>query len=94
MLEIKLTQPAHIEGYNGAFYRFHTENGTQSASGIWDNWYEAAAVDESGNEYRVVWEISDYEAYNNGHGDCCDWENPAEIYSYTDHKPIKANIVW
>lgn len=92
MLNIKLTEQAHVEGYGGAFYRFHTENGALSASGIWDNWYEAAAVDQNGNEYRIVWEISNHEAFISGDEDCCDWENPAEIYSYTDGKPVEAEI--
>lgn len=94
MRKIKLTENACVEGYEGAFYRFHTENGTLSPCGIWDNWYEASAVDEDGNEYRVVWEISDHEAFNNGDEDCCDWDNPAEIYSYADRKPVEAEIEW
>lgn len=93
-MEIKLKSNPTVEGYEGAFYRFHTENGTLSPCGIWDNWYEAEATDESGNEYRVVWEISNHEAFNNGDEDCCDWDNPAEIYSYSERKAITATIVW
>lgn len=94
MLKIRLTQEAHAEGYKGAFYRLTTNDRKQSACGIWDNWYEASAEDSEGNEYRVVWEISNTEAFNNGDNDCCDWDNPAEIFSYTDGKPIEAEIIW
>ena len=94
MLTIKLTDNAHIEGYEGAFYRLHTDDGKASACGIHGNWYEATATDENGNEYCVVWEISNKEAFNNGDEDCCDWDNPAEIYSYADGKPVEAVIEW
>lgn len=89
MLKITLKENPYVSGYSGAFYRFHTENGSLSATGIWDNWYEAEALDSDGNEYRVVWEISNYEAYNSGDEDCCDWDNPAEIYSYAEGNPLR-----
>lgn len=94
MLKIRLTQDAHVEGYDGAFYRFATEDGKSAATGIWDNWYEANAEDTEGNEYRVVWEISNMDAFNSGDEDCCNWDEPAEIYSYKDNKPVEAEIEW
>lgn len=94
MKNIKLIQGARLEGYDGAFYRYTTANGKPSAKGIFNKWYEADAIDDNENEYRVVWEIADYEAFDNGDEDCCDWDHPSEIYSYTDGKSIEANIIW
>lgn len=94
MINIKLTEPAYVDGFNGAFYRYTTEDGTPSACGIFDNWYTALAVDEDGNEYRVVWTISDIDAYNNGDEDCCDWNNPAEILDLNSGLPVSAKIIW
>jgi hypothetical protein len=48
-MEIRLKSNPTVEGYEGAFYRFHTENGTLSPCGIWDSWYSAEATDENGN---------------------------------------------
>lgn len=94
MLKIRLTEQAQLEGYDGAFYRFHTADGKLAVTGIWNNWYESHAIDENGNEYRIVWIISNHEAFENGDEDCCNWDEPEEIYSYTDGKPVKAEIEW
>ena len=29
--------------------------------------------------YEIWWEISNREAFDDGDGDCCDWDNPCEI---------------
>lgn len=87
-IKIKLTQDAYVEGYKGAFYRFTTDEGKSSACGIWDNWYTAQAVDESGKTYRVVWEITDYDAFENGDEDCCNWTDPAEVIDDETGMPV------
>lgn len=94
MLKIKLTQDAYVEGYEGAFYRLHTYDGKLSALGIQNNWYTANAIDEKGNEYKIVWAITNREAFERGDEDCCDWDNPSEIYSYADGKTVEAEIEW
>lgn len=77
--KIKLTQDAYVCGYEGAFYRFTTKDGKRSCHGIWNNWYEGTATDEDGKDYKVIWEITDRDAFDAGDEDCCDWDNPAEI---------------
>ena len=94
MLKIKITNQPHAEGYKGAFFRFTTKDGKQSIKGIWDNWYEASATDDNGNEYRIVWAITNNEAFVSGDEDCCNWDEPNEIYSYTEGKPVEAEIEW
>ncbi len=94
MIKIKLTQSAYVEGFEGAFYRYTTNEGTPSACGIFDNWYTAAAVDTNGNKYRVVWEISNLDAFNSGDEDCCDWDNPSEVIDINSGLPVDAEILW
>lgn len=90
MLKIKLTQDAYV---SSGEYRLHTDAGKPSIT-VLTTWYEALASDNEGNEYRVFWEISNQEAFDSGNEDCCDWNNPIEIYSYKDQKPVKAEIEW
>ena len=78
----------HIEGYEGAFYRYTTNEGNPSACGIWDNWYTGIGIDESGKTYTIVWAISDMEAYNRGDEDCCDWFNPNEVIDNETGLPV------
>jgi hypothetical protein len=40
-------------------------------------WYEAATEDADGNEYRVIWEISNPDAEDDS--DACDWSTPWAI---------------
>lgn len=94
MIKIKLTEDAHLEGYEGGFYRYTTEDGAPAAQGIANNWYEAPAVDTDGNEYRVVWEITELAAFESGDEDCCDWGNPAEIINLETGLPVLAKIEW
>ena len=96
MLKIRLTQEAYVTA-NGQDYHDYTDecgNLTEEAvkSGI--VYYTANAIDDEGNEYTVNWNISDLNAYNNGDEDCCNWDEPDEIYSYADGKPVKAEIEW
>lgn len=93
-MNIKLTQSPYVEGFNGAFYRYTTDDGKPSACGIFDSWYTAHAVDENGNEYSVVWTISDPDAFERGDEDCCNWNEPAEILDLDSGLPVSAKIVW
>lgn len=78
MKEIRLTQEAYVCGECGGY-----------------NWYEAMAADREGNEYLVKWEIEDYAAFENGdEEECCDWDNPVEVYSFEEHKTVEAKILW
>jgi hypothetical protein len=41
------------------------------------SWYEAAAVDQDGNDYRVIWEISDdYDPKEQEEDSACNWDEP------------------
>ena len=92
-MKIFITENPAVEGYDGAFYRFTSEDGQQLATGIWDIWFEARAVDEDGGEYNVVWKVSDKEALESGDEDCCDWECPAEVYSYDECRSLPLDSV-
>lgn len=77
--EIKLIQNPYICGYEGAFCREVSEDGKDLATGVWNNWYEATAEDEAGNQYQVYWKINDDFDVHDGYSpesDACDWENP------------------
>lgn len=78
----------HINGYEGAFYRYTTEDGKPSACGIWDIWYSGIGTDENGKTYTIVWAVSDMESYNNGDEDCCDWFSPNEVIDDETGLPI------
>lgn len=41
------------------------------------DWYEAVAEDDNGNDYRVIWAISNPDAEDEG--DICDWSAPWAI---------------
>lgn len=93
MLKIKLTQPPYIDGYEGAFYRFRTDDGKMSISGIWGPWYIAHAEDAEGNEYEVVWSIlPDYDHNGQEEDAACDWDKPEQILFLTTGKPVRAEI--
>lgn len=45
-------------------------------------YYEAAAVDENGEKYMVIWYILDnYNPEDGDEGEACDWESPSNVYS-------------
>lgn len=94
MKKIRLINDAHLEGYENAFYGFTTAEGKASATGIWGERYEATAIDDDGTEYRVVWAISNREAFDNGDEDCCDWNEPSEIINVETGLPVTAEIEW
>ena len=93
-MNIKLKEQAYLAGYEGGFYRFTTDEGKPSIKGIWGEYYTAIAADNNDTEYRVVWEISNREAFDNGDEDCCDWDNPAEILNLDTGLPTEAEIDW
>lgn len=95
MKEITLTTPATVQGYEGAFYRYTTDEGKASIMGIYDNWYAANGRDEQGNEYLIVWAISNREAFDYGDEDCCDWDEPSEVLNLDTGLPeTNYKIVW
>lgn len=95
-MKIRLTQEAHIEGYKGAEYRLHTDDGSESIYVIRDNWYEATATDDNGNEYLVVWILrEDFDVNENSdESDACNWDEPEEIINIETGKPVTAEIEW
>lgn len=66
-IAIKLTQQPHA-------------NGGSVSAGLRElkEWYEAAAADDQGNEYRVVWKIISPDAYDES--DACDWYSPWAVF--------------
>ena len=80
MKHIELTQEAYLDGYDGDFYRFNNEEGDELSTGLWDYRYKARAKDEDGEEYTVIWEITNQEAYENGEEEyACKWSDPTYI---------------
>ena len=74
MTNIKLIDEVTLQGgYDGAFYRYTTDNGAASTCGIFDNWYEAIGEDDNGAQYRIVWAIANQAAFDAGDEDCCTW---------------------
>lgn len=96
MMKIRLTQDAYVDGNGTDYHDYIDANGNLTEEGALQGvvFYTANAVDENNNEYRVTWKISDIDAYNSGDEDCCNWDEPDEIYSYKDNKPVKAEIEW
>jgi len=94
MLKVKLTEQATLQGYPGAEYRYHTDEGRQSACVIRDNWYAADAVDTDGNKYYVIWSIRPgYDVETDAdESSACDWDHPDEIIRASDHRPVDAVI--
>lgn len=39
--------------------------------------YKAHAIDEKGNEYIIVWEVTDHETTDES--STCDWDNPTSV---------------
>ena len=92
-IKINLTQDAYI---NNGEYRLHTDSGKPSTWMLCD-WYEAAATDNDGNEYRVIWAIrDDWDAESGDESDACDWDNPTEIIRLDtgDNVTSRAKIEW
>ena len=96
MLKIRLTQDAYLTNNGEDYHDYLDSNGNLTEDGVIRGvaYYTAHAVDEEGNEYFVNWNINNLDAFNSGDEDCCNWDEPDEIYSYTDNKPVKAEIEW
>lgn len=86
---IKLTEEAYIEGYEGAFLREVDAYGYKLATGIWNNWYTAAAEDSEGNGYMVYWKLrEDFNpAKDEDEGDACKWDEPYMVLD-EDYKNV------
>ena len=69
MTTIKLTQEAYACGGS-------VRAGRNSIYEL-TAWYEAAAEDDNGNDYRVIWEISNPDAEDES--DACAWSEPWAI---------------
>lgn len=88
MKNIKLTQEAYGSSGN---YGIRDKNG--KVVYYLNSWYEAAAVDEDGNDYTVVWEICDTWD-GNDEASACDWDKPIMVIDYNDSmKNIVDNVV-
>ena len=86
---IKLTEQAHIEGYEGATLRIYNAAGKEQPEVIWDNWYEAKAKGEDNNDYTVYWALEkEYTPEDESDEDQCDWENPVMVLD-EEHRDVK-----
>ena len=80
MKYIKITKGAYLDGYDGAFYQFNDDEGNELSTGLWDYWHEARAKDEDGEEYTVIWKITNQEAFEDGEEVyACEWSDPIYI---------------
>lgn len=89
---IRLTEQAHVEGYEGATLRIYNEKGVAQPEVIWDNWYEAKATDAEGNDYTVYWALEkEYDPEDEYEEDNCDWSHPVMVLD-EEHKDVKDNV--
>ena len=86
MVKIRLTQQAYL---TSGEYRLHTDTGKPATGILSGEYYTASATDNAGNEYSVFWEITGTDG-NGNH--IVSWDDPIEVYSWTDNKPIEAVI--
>lgn len=94
IMTITINQFPYIEGYDGAFYHLHNEDGTVQACGIWNVWFTASASGENGENCIVIWAVLDKEALDVGDQEnCCNWDVPAEVYNIDTCRAIPLNIV-
>lgn len=89
---IRLTEQAHIEGYEGATLRIYNAKGKAQPEVIWDNWYEAKAKDNDGNDYTVYWALEkEYDPEDENEEDNCDWSHPVMVLD-EEHKDVKDSV--
>lgn len=88
MVKIKLTQEPYI---CGGEYRLHTDDGNPATGILSGDYYTATATDNAGNDYSVFWEIKGTDANEDY---IVSWDDPVEVYSWTDNKPLNAVIEW
>lgn len=81
MITIRLTQPAYI--CDGDYRLPH------SVEVVWGPYYQAAAEDDNGVSYAVVWAIDDMDAVRAGdEGSACDWANPVAVVDIDNNAEI------
>ena len=88
MINVKLVQDAV---YRKGEKRLHTNIGEESRYSLTE-WFEAAGVDLLGNDYEVVWTITEPEATDIKN--MCDWEHPEEVFSLVLNRPISASLIF
>lgn len=57
-------------------------------------YYTATAIDNSGESYTVVWEISNHEAFESGDEDCCNWDSYTVYRDGYPSTSIDAKVIW
>lgn len=95
MKKIMINNDAHIEGYEGAFCREFDKDGNPLATGVWDNWYEASAQDDDGNEYIVYFKLADGVDVNEtmDETDACDWDNPWMVIDEDGRNVVEDSVI-
>lgn len=88
MIKIKLVQDAK---YCRGEKHLHTNTGDKTLYSL-SEWFEALGVDFLGNNYEVVWAITNHDATELE--DMCDWAFPEEIFSFSENKPVSAEIIF
>lgn len=88
MLRVTLTQEAYAQGGS-------VRNGANGISEL-TSWYEAAAEDGDGNEYRIIWQIlDDYDPAEQEESDACDWSSPWAVLDENYNDVLgKVTIKW
>ena len=89
MITIRIHDDKSFQGGQDAFYAFTDSEEKEYISGIFNFWYEQLGKGDDGCEYRIVWTISDKEAYREGNKDCCDWSHPDEILNLDTKQPLR-----
>lgn len=83
MKKITLTQDAYARGGS-------VRAGGNSICKLTE-WYEASAEDAEGNDYRVIWEISNTNAEDES--DACDWSTPWAILDEHHHEVSNSVVI-
>lgn len=87
MKQIKVTEEAYLDGYEGAFLRYRKGN-AQQPFGLNDYWYKAFAKDLDGNKYIVIWEIKEDYDFSQPEDEACDWESPYMVIDLNGYNVI------
>lgn len=89
MKTLFITEPAKIEGYNGATLRYKN-----TIAVLWDYWYEAPAVDEEGNKYTVYFKTVDgWNLETDDECDACDWSTAWMVTSWDTDEDINEDDI-
>lgn len=88
-MKIRLIENAYCAGN---YLRLPTEDGEASTYALQGRWYEAAAVDEDGNNYTVYWEpLSNWNGEDEG--DACNWDKPVAVVQCDPWRDVTKQIV-